>query len=76
MPERPAITAAKLSRKCAVTADADRLKAMPKSERPGEATLNAVRTAYADAMDDVADDYASVAAVDAIDLPSDRLGEA
>jgi len=70
---RPAILSAKQDRHARIVADADRLKAMSKSERPGEATLDDVREAYADAMDALAEGYASVAGVESIHLPSDRL---
>jgi hypothetical protein len=71
--DRPAILSARQRRHARIVADADRLKAMQQSERPGEASLDAVREAYADAMDALAGDYTSVAGVEAIDLPSDRL---
>jgi hypothetical protein len=70
---RPAILSAKMERQQRITCDADRLKAAAKSDRPGEATLDAVRGAYADAMEELADAGGSVAAVESVALPSDRL---
>lgn len=71
---RPAILSAKQTRQSKIISDADRLKAMDKANRPGEASLDAVRDAYADAMDELCDCSGSVAAVEAVALPSDRLG--
>lgn len=81
--DRPAIIAAKQRRHARVVADADRLKAMEQTDRPVvrteddgtevHASVDDVRTAYADAMDALAEDYTSVAGVEGIDLPSDRL---
>jgi len=72
--DRPTIISAKQRRHARIVADADRLKAMDASERPGDASINEVREAYADAMDAIAGDFSSVAAVESIGLPSDRLG--
>jgi hypothetical protein len=46
---------------------------MAKSDRPGDAPLDAVREAYATSMDALAEHHTSVAGVEAIDLPSERL---
>ncbi len=73
MTHRPAILSEKIDRQQRVTCDADRLKAMPKSDRPNGASLNDVRNAYADAMEELADAGGSVAAVESVELPSDRL---
>lgn len=72
--ERPSIMAARQRRHAEIVADADRLKAMSKSERPGDAPLDAVREAYADAMDALAERHSVVADVESIELPSERLG--
>jgi len=56
-----------------ITCDADRLKAAAKADRPGDATLDAVRDAYADSMEELADAGGSVAAVESVELPSNRL---
>jgi hypothetical protein len=63
-----------VDRKSRIVADADRLKAMQASDRPNGASINAVRRAYADAMDDLADAGGSVAAVEQVELPTVRLG--
>ena len=75
MHHRPAILSAKTDRQMRIVCDADRLKSAPKSDRPGDASLNAVRDAYADAMEELADAGGSVAAVESVALPSERLGE-
>ena len=54
-------------------ADADRLKAMPKADRPAEASVNQVRTAYADAMEELAGTYTSISQLSDFELPTDRL---
>jgi len=72
--DRPAILSAKQRRHARIEADADRLKAMDQTERPGDASVDEVREAYADAMDDLAENHSSAAGVEGIELPSDRLG--
>ena len=54
-------------------ADADRLKAMPKEDRPAEAPINDVRLAYADAMEELTETYTSRSQLTDFELPSDRL---
>ncbi|RYJ12746.1 hypothetical protein ELS19_01350 [Halogeometricum borinquense] len=56
-----------------VIADADDLKQMSKSERPGQAALDEVRVAYRDAMADLSERAASVGDVVNVKLPSERL---
>jgi len=56
-------------------ADADRLKAMDAAERPAGASINDVRNAYADAMDDLSKTYASISQLGNFQLPSERLQE-
>lgn len=73
MTDRPAILSAKVDKLTKITANADDLKAMPKSDRPNEAPIDDVRTAYRDASNDLTEAFGSVAAVEEIDLPSDRL---
>jgi len=75
MAHRPSILSAKVDRKARIVCDADRLKSSPKADRPGEATLDAVRDAYADAMEELADAGGSVASVQSVELPSERLSE-
>jgi hypothetical protein len=58
-----------------IVCDADRLKSQAKADRPGDSTLNEVREAYADSMEALADAGGSVAAVEAVELPSKRLQE-
>jgi len=70
---RPAVLSAKIDRKARIVADADRLKAKSKSDRPAEASLDKVRSAYADAMQELANAGGSVAAVESVALPSERL---
>jgi len=72
--DRTGIISARQQRHAKIVADADRLKATAKDDRPGDASLNDVREAYADAMDDLAGEFSSVAGVEAVALPSDRLG--
>jgi len=71
---RPEILSAKIERHSLIVADADRLKAMAKSDRPDQAPLDDVRREYCHAMEDLADVGGSVAAVESVPLPSDRLG--
>ncbi|WP_435358440.1 hypothetical protein [Haloarchaeobius sp. DFWS5] len=73
MKERPAVLAAKMDKQAAIISDADRLKSQSTSDRPGDATVNEVRTAYADAMDALRAAGGSVAAVEDVELPTDRL---
>jgi len=54
-------------------ADADRLKALPKADRPGEANMNQVRLAYADCMDELSQTYTSRSQLTDFELPSERL---
>jgi len=70
---RPAILSAKTDMQMRIISDADRLKAKSKSDRPGQASLDKVRTAYADAMQELANAGGSVAAVESVELPSERL---
>jgi len=56
-------------------ADADRLKAMDAADRPGGASINDVRNAYADAMDDLSKTYTSISQLHGFELPSERLQE-
>lgn len=56
-------------------ADADRLKAMDTADRPAEASINEVRNAYADAMDDLSRSYTSISQLSGFQLPSERLQE-
>jgi hypothetical protein len=56
-------------------ADADRLKAMSREERPGEANVNQVRLAYADAMEELTKKYSSISQLSNFELPSDRLAD-
>lgn len=73
MAHRPDILSAKIDRQQEIISDADRLKAAAKADRPGEAPLDDVRGAYADAMDALADTAGSVAEVESVELPSERL---
>lgn len=73
MTDRPAIVSAKLDKLTAITADADDLKAMPKSNRPNEATLDDVRAVYRDASNELTDGHGSVSSINSVELPSDRL---
>jgi hypothetical protein len=54
-------------------ADADRLKALPKKDRPGEANMNQVRIAYADCMDELSGTFTSRSQLTDFELPSERL---
>ena len=56
-------------------ADADRLKAMDTADRPAGASINDVRNAYADAMDDLSKTYTSISQLNDFQLPSERLQE-
>jgi len=56
-------------------ADADRLKAMDAADRPANASINEVRNAYADAMDDLSKTYSSISQLSDFELPSERLQE-
>jgi len=56
-------------------ADADRLKAMDTADRPTSASINDVRNAYADAMDDLSETYTSISQLNDFQLPSERLQE-
>jgi len=56
-------------------ADADRLKAMDTADRPAGASINDVRNAYADAMDDLGKTYTSISQLNGFQLPSERLQE-
>jgi len=56
-------------------ADADRLKAMDAADRPAGASINDVRNAYADAMDDLSKTYTSIGQLHDFKLPSRRLKE-
>jgi hypothetical protein len=56
-------------------ADADRLKSMPANDRPGGATINEVRLAYADCMEDLSKTYTSISQLNSFELPSQRLQE-
>jgi len=56
-------------------ADADRLKSVHSDERPGSASINDVRLAYADAMEELSQTYTSASQLSGFDLPSDRLKE-
>jgi len=56
-------------------ADADRLKAMDAADRPAGASINDVRNAYADAMDDLSETYTSISQLSNFQLPSERLQE-
>jgi len=56
-------------------ADADRLKAMDAADRPAGASINDVRNAYADAMDELGQTYTSIGQLHGFKLPSDRLEE-
>jgi len=70
---RPAIFDAKTEMQMRITSDADRLKAMSKADRPADSTLNEVREAYADSMESLINAGGSVAAVESVELPSERL---
>jgi len=56
-------------------ADADRLKAMDTADRPAGASINDVRNAYADAMEDLGKTYTSISQLSDFQLPSERLQE-
>lgn len=73
MTDRPAVLSAKVDRQAAIIADADDLKQMPKSDRPNSATVDEVRVAYRDAMQELQGGKGSVAAVEGITLPQGRL---
>lgn len=73
MSDRPAIVSAKLDKLTEITADADDLKAMPKSDRPNSAPIDDVRAVYRDASSELTEGHSSVASIEAIDLPRDRL---
>lgn len=73
MTDRPAILSAKVDKQSVVIADADELKQMPKSERPNSASLDAVRGAYSEAMREIEGSKTSVAAVEQIAEPTERL---
>lgn len=66
------LAAAKLTRITEMVADSKRLKAMSKSERPGEVSINEVRDCGADCLETV---LAAETIEDLEDtmLPSDRL---
>jgi hypothetical protein len=71
--DRLAILSAKTDMQIKITCDADRLKAMPKADRPAEASIDSVRGAYADAMEELANAGGTVASVETVQLPSERL---
>jgi hypothetical protein len=73
MTHRPTILSAKTDKQMRIVCDADRLKAMRKADRPANASMNEIRDAYADAMEQLADSGGSVAAVESVELPSERL---
>lgn len=75
MTQRPGIISAKTDKQLQIVSDADRLKSAAKADRPADASLNEVRDAYADAMEQLANVGGSVAAVESVELPSERLEE-
>lgn len=77
MADRPEILTAKLSRIIEMIAEQQEIKAMPKADRPGEATLDEVRHCGAVCARSIHEgNFASVAAVEQnTQLPSDRLKE-
>lgn len=70
---RSEILSAKTDMQMRIVCDADRLKAMPKADRPKSASLDSVRGAYADAMEELANAGGTVASVETVQLPSERL---
>lgn len=73
---RPAIRSAQLETMAQILADADELKAKSSSERPGEASINEVRSASRDALEEVFNADGSVSSVERVQLPTERLREA
>lgn len=73
MADRPDILTARTVRLAEAIADADDLKQMAQTDRPNDASLDAVRVAYRDTVGDLAGDFGSVAGVETIPLPSERL---
>lgn len=69
MTERPAILSAKVAKLAAIIEDGNTGKKSP----PGQATADDVRAAQADAVQEVQTTGGSVAAVESIPLPSERL---
>jgi hypothetical protein len=71
--DRPSVVAAKFDKLAEIVAEADDLKQMDAADRPGGATLNEVRAAYRDAVREIRGPKGSVAEVEAIKCPCDRL---
>jgi hypothetical protein len=74
--DRPSITSARIAQSIAFDACRQRLKAMPQSDRPESASIDDVRTAAADAAEALTAAGGSVAAVDSVACPCERLGAA
>lgn len=73
MTDRPAVLSAKLEKVAQFVADGNDLKGMAKSNRPNEASLDAVRDAHRDAMTDLLGPAGSVAEVEQVETPTERL---
>lgn len=75
MADRPEILTAKLSRLIEMVAEQQEIKAIPKAERPGEASIDEVRQCGADCARSIYEgNFGSVAAVEQnTKLPSERL---
>lgn len=74
MPERPQITTAKVQRRAYIAACRDFLLTAAQSDRPNEASREDVTAAASTAAADLQQGFASVADVDAVPCPCERLG--
>lgn len=73
---RPDVLSAKFERLTEMMADQQRIKSMPKSERPGQASLEEVRACGETCFESVLEVGGSVAAIEEqTKLPSERLEE-
>lgn len=73
MTDRPSVLSAKVDKQAEIIADADGLKATDKANRPNSATMNDVRNAYRNAMNELSGPKGSVAEVEQTETPTERL---
>lgn len=73
---RPQVSEATISKALEVLADAERMKATAKADRPGQASMEEIHQATAKCLQEAADSGPVVSDVSACHLPSDHLAQA